>query len=54
MALIAVSENVDVPTISGFRCMDASWLSDYIKSQYSKDASVALEFTQRLVANYHI
>jgi len=54
MALIAVSENVDVPTISGFRCMDASWLSDYINSQYSKDASVALEFTQRLVANYHI
>ena len=55
IAVIAVSGNVDVPTISGVRCMDASWLSDYIKAQYfSKDASIALDFSQRFLANYSI
>ena len=57
MAVIAVSENVDVPKISGFRCMDRSWLSDYIKSQYrSKDPSnsIALDFTRRFLVNYSI
>jgi hypothetical protein len=55
IAVIAVSENADVPTISGVRCMDASRLSDYIKAQYfSKDASIALDFTQRFLANYPI
>lgn len=54
MSVIAVPENIDVPTISGFRCMDASWLSDYINSQYSRDASVASDFTQKFLANYSI
>lgn len=55
IAVIAVSENVDVPTIGSFRCMDASSLSDYIKAQYfSKDVSIALDFTQRFLANYSI
>jgi hypothetical protein len=54
MAVIAGSENLDVRTISSFRCMDASWLSDYIKSQYSGDASTALDFSQRFLANYSI
>ncbi len=55
MAVIAVSENVDVPTISGFRCMDPSWLSDYMKAQYSsKDPSIALDFNRTFLANYSI
>lgn len=55
MAVIAISENVDVPTIGSFRCMDASSLSDYIKAQYfSEDASIALDFSQRFLANYSI
>ncbi|MFI5091953.1 MAG: hypothetical protein ACHQIK_00780 [Candidatus Acidiferrales bacterium] len=57
IAVIAVPENVDVPTISGFRCMDPSWLSDYVKSQYRiKDPSnsIALDFTRRFLASYSI
>jgi hypothetical protein len=55
IAVIAVSEHVDVPTISDFRCMDASWLSDYIKNQYSiKNPSIALNFTQRFLTNYSL
>lgn len=57
MAVIAVSENVDVPTLSGLRCWNASEVSSYVKSQYStKDPSnsIALEFSQKFLANYHI
>jgi len=57
MAVIAVSENVDVPTISNCRCMDASEISGYMKSQYRmKDPSdsIALDFAQRFLANYPI
>jgi len=57
MAVIAISASVDVPTISGFRCMDASWLSDYVKSQYhAKDPSdsIALDFGKKFLANYPI
>lgn len=53
LAVIATSEHVDVPTLGGFRRMDASSLSDYMKSQYSmKDPGVALDFTQRFLSNY--
>lgn len=57
MAIVAVPENVDVPTISGFRCMDALWLSDYMKSQYhAKDPSnsIASNFSKRFLENYRI
>jgi hypothetical protein len=57
IAVIAVSENVDVSAISGFRCLDASWLSDYEKSQYhAKDPSdsIASGFVKKFVANYPI
>ena len=57
MAVIAVSENVDVPIISDFRCMDASEISGYMKSQYRmKDPSdsITLDFAQRFLANYPI
>jgi hypothetical protein len=57
MAVIAVSENVDVATISDFRCMDASEILGYMKSQYRiKDPShsIALDFAQRVLANYPI
>jgi len=54
ISVIAVPGNIDVPTISGFRCMDASWFSDYINSQYSRDASIASDFTQKFLANYPI
>lgn len=52
LAVIAVSTNVDVPGISGFRCLDAAQLSAYMKSQYSKDTSIALDFTRRFLGNY--
>jgi hypothetical protein len=54
MAVVAVSESVDVPTISGFRCMDAAWLSSYMKSQYHWKLSTALDFNHRFLANYAI
>jgi hypothetical protein len=55
ISVIAISDNIDVPTISGFQCMDASRFSDYIKSQYSrKDAPIASNFTRRFLANYPI
>jgi hypothetical protein len=54
MAVIAVSENVDVPTISGFRCLDASQITSYIKGAYSWKPSAALDFNQRFFANYPI
>ncbi len=44
MSAIALPENIDVPTLSGFRCMDSSWLSDYINSQYSRDGFCCFGF----------
>jgi DNA-binding winged helix-turn-helix (wHTH) protein/tetratricopeptide (TPR) repeat protein len=55
--VIAVSGSLDVPAISGFRRMDASFLSGYIKSQYCvKDPSnsIASDFTRRFLANYPV
>jgi hypothetical protein len=54
MAVIAVSEDVDVPKLADFRCMDASFLEDYMMGQWAKDTSVALDFTKRFLANYEI
>jgi hypothetical protein len=57
IAVIAVSEYVDVSAISGFRCLDAAWLSDYEKSQYhAKDPSdsIASDFMKKFMANYPI
>ena len=54
MAVIAVSRTVDVPTISGFRCMDAAGVSSYMKSQYHWKPSAALEFIQTFLTNYPI
>lgn len=55
MAVIAVADHIDVPTISDFRCMDASWLLGYMESQYSmKDSRIALDFTQRFLSNYAV
>ncbi len=55
--VIAVSGSVDVPAITDFRCMDASTLSGYIKSQYCvKDPSnsIASDFTRRFLGNYPV
>lgn len=52
LAVIAVSKDIDVRGISGFRCLDAAQLSEYMKSQYSKNTSSALEFTRKFLANY--
>jgi hypothetical protein len=53
IAVIAVSEPIDVPTITDFRCMDASWLSDYMNHQYSvTNPLIALDFTRRFLSNY--
>jgi hypothetical protein len=54
LAVIAVSEDIDVPTISGFRCMDPSGVSSYMNSQYHWKPSAASDFTQRFSANYPI
>jgi hypothetical protein len=55
LAVIGVSENIDLQNISGCRCLDASQLSGYIKSQYhAKDpsGSIALDFSKRFLLNY--
>jgi hypothetical protein len=57
MAVIAVPESVDVPMVSGFRCMDASWLTAYVAKQYQvKDpsGSIAPNFVKRFLTNYPI
>ena len=54
MAVIAVLGDIDVPTISGFRCMDPSGVSSYMNSQYHWKPSAASDFTQRFLANYPI
>jgi hypothetical protein len=52
LAVVAVSENIDMQEMSAFRCMDASILSAYMKSQYSRDASIGADFTRRFLSNY--
>lgn len=52
LVVIAVPENVDVPTISGFRCWNASEVSSYMKSQYHWKLATALEFNEKFQANY--
>ena len=52
LAVIAVSKNVDVPGISGFRCLTASEVSSYMKSQYHWKLPTALDFNARFLANY--
>jgi hypothetical protein len=52
LAVIAVSENIDVPKISGLRCLNASEVSSYMKSQYHWKLSTALEFDKKFMANY--
>jgi hypothetical protein len=57
IAVIAVPENIHVPAISGFRCLDSSQLESYIKNEYHvKDPSdsIASSFSQRFLANYPI
>jgi hypothetical protein len=52
LAVIAVSENADVPKISGFRCLTALEVSSYMKSQYHWKLPTALDFNGRFLANY--
>jgi hypothetical protein len=52
LAVIAVSENVDVPAISGLRCWTASEVSSYMKSQYHWKLATALAFNEKFLANY--
>lgn len=54
IAVIALAKDVDVPEISGFRCMDASQLSVCINNDYSWDPAVASDFNKRFFANYPI
>jgi hypothetical protein len=52
LAVIAVSENADVPKISGFRCPTALEVSGYMKSQYHWKLPTAVDFNGRFLANY--
>lgn len=55
MAVIGADESIDIPRISGFRCMDRSSLSTYVRSQYhAKDPSdsIASDFMERFLGNY--
>jgi hypothetical protein len=52
LSVVAVPEGVDVPTISGFRCLNAAEVSTYMKSQYHWKLPTALDFNQRFLANY--
>ena len=54
IAVIAVSGDVDVPAVSGFRCMNTLALSGYIRSQYSTNPSVAETFMQTFSDNYRL
>ncbi len=54
LAVIAVPENVDVPAVSGIRCMDATALETYVQSQYHWKHSTASDFSRRFLANYAI
>jgi hypothetical protein len=52
LAVVAVPESVDVPTISGYQCLTAEEVSGYMKSQYHWKLPTALDFNQRFLANY--
>ncbi len=51
-AVIAVSENIDVPTSAGLRFMDSSFLFSYLKSLYWWDRPKAIEFAKLFAMNY--
>jgi hypothetical protein len=52
LAVIAVPQKVDVPSMSGFKCMDTEAVSSYMKSLYRWKLRTALDFNQRFLANY--
>jgi hypothetical protein len=52
LAVIAVSQDVDVPAMSGLKCMDAAAVCSYMKSLYHWKLPTALDFNQRFLANY--
>jgi hypothetical protein len=52
LAVIAVPQEVDVPSMSGFKCMDAEAVSSYMNSLYHWKPATALDFNQRFLANY--
>jgi hypothetical protein len=54
LGVIAVPENVDVPTISGLRCLNAKQVASYITSQYHWKKSVADDFNKRFFPKYPI
>ncbi|MGH7706437.1 MAG: hypothetical protein ACREM6_00665 [Vulcanimicrobiaceae bacterium] len=53
-SVVAISGSVDVPGISGFRCLDAAMLASYMDSQYHWNLPVAKDFTERFLANYQL
>lgn len=52
LAIIAVPENMEVPTNAGLRLMDSSHLLDHMKSLYCSDHSKAIEFSKLFAMNY--
>jgi hypothetical protein len=52
LAVIAVSENIELPTNAGLRLMDSSLLLDYMKGVYYSDQSKAFEFAKLFAMNY--
>lgn len=53
--LVGVPDGIDVLDFSGIRCMDESFLADYMSSQYrAKDPSnaIATTFITTLLENY--
>jgi len=55
LAIIGVSGEIDIPRMSGIRCMSWTEVIDYIKSQYRiKDPSgnIASEFAKKFLAYY--
>lgn len=57
IAVIAVPANIDAAKIGGFRCLDASQLKSYMRSEYHvKDPSdsTASNFSRRFLVNYSI
>lgn len=53
IAVIAVSNELDISEFCGFRCIDATFLLEYIKSQYPKEPLV-MDTAKTLLANYSI
>jgi hypothetical protein len=54
LAVIAVPEKVDIPTMSGFKCMDAAALSRYMTGLYHWKLPTALDFNQKFLMNYSL